>query len=369
MCMSFSCSIMNYFLDLGIIPTIITFVCGLITLGLYIVFKITNNYDQLSLIVCAFLSFVFFPTMWLVSVGSYSSIPYYMITNAGIIALLLSGLKRKITFILFAFVVGALMVIEYHRPELAEVYDSQFIRYVDLSFGLFTCLFSVVILISVLIDSYVEELNKSKKYLAALEEKNKEIEAKNRMLTKSNEEYMKAKEEAERLNRLLNEEKQKLQELSITDYLTGAFNRRFITSCLSEEIEACHNSNKNLTIAMIDIDNFKSINDTYGHVFGDYVLKRIVSTIISNLRQTDIVGRYGGDEFLVIMRNTNMEEGYSIMERIRQKILELEWEDYLVITISGGIIEVGDSEINSTLKNVDKLLYRAKQRSKNLIVK
>ena len=56
------------------------------------------------------------------------------------------------------------------------------------------------------------------------------------------------------------------------------------------------------------------------------------------MRQTDIVGRYGGDEFLVIMRNTNMEEGYSIMERIRQKILELEWEDELVITISGGII-------------------------------
>ncbi|NLY76472.1 MAG: GGDEF domain-containing protein [Tissierellia bacterium] len=77
------------------------------------------------------------------------------------------------------------------------------------------------------------------------------------------------------MNKLLYEEKQKLQELSITDDLTGAYNKRYITSCLSEEIATYHKKHKKLTVAMIDIDNFKSINDTYGHLYGDYILKRV----------------------------------------------------------------------------------------------
>jgi diguanylate cyclase (GGDEF)-like protein len=307
--------------------------------------------------------------MWLVTGGTYASVPYYMIINAGIIALLLIGLQRKIIFFLFALVVGVLMVNEYRTSDLVIGYNSELVRYIDLSFGLFVCLFSIVVLIAVLIDSYMDELQKSKQYLAALEEKNKEIEAKNRMLERSNAEFIEAKEKEAKLNRLLYEEKQKLQKLSITDYLTGAFNKRFISSCLSEEIEASHKNQKKLTVAMVDIDNFKSINDTYGHLYGDYVLKRIVRTIKSNLRQNDIVGRYGGDEFLIILRDTGREEGYAMVERVRQKILELEWESGLVVTISGGVIEVGSDELTALLKKVDQLLYSAKNKSKNLIEK
>jgi hypothetical protein len=242
--MSFSCSLMNYFLGLGTVATLITIACGVITVGLYIVFKITRNYEKLSLIVVILLSFVFFPTMWLVTGGTYASVPYYMIINAGIIALLLIGLQRKIIFFLFALVVGVLMVNEYRTSDLVIGYNSELVRYIDLSFGLFVCLFSIVVLIAVLIDSYMDELQKSKQYLAALEEKNKEIEAKNRMLERSNAEFIEAKEKEAKLNRLLYEEKQKLQKLSITDYLTGAFNKRFISSCLSEEIEASHKNQK-----------------------------------------------------------------------------------------------------------------------------
>lgn len=285
-----------------------------------------------------------------------------MIINASIIALLLVGLQRKIILSLFALVIGILMVMEYKRPSIVVSYDSQLIRYIDLSLGLYICLFSITVLIAVLIDSYMKEFQKSEKYLATLEEKKAEIEAKNRMLEK-------AKEEAEQLNKLLYEEKQKLQELSITDDLTGAYNKRYITSCLSEEIATYHKKHKKLTVAMIDVDNFKSINDTYGHLYGDYILKRVVNTIRSNLRQDDIVGRFGGDEFFIILRDTSREEGYIMMERIRKKIQEIKWESDLVVTISGGVLEVECEELASILKRVDQLLYKAKHKSKNLIEK
>jgi diguanylate cyclase (GGDEF)-like protein len=218
-----------------------------------------------------------------------------MIVNAGIIALLLMGKKRKTVFFLFTLVVAALMIIEYKRPDVIIGYESELVRYIDFSFGLFVCLFSIAVLIAVLIDSYMKELEKSKQYLAALEVKNKEIEEKNRML----------------------------EMLSKTDYLTGAFNNRFITSCLMEEMEESSKNQTKLTVAMIDIDNFKVINDTYGHIYGDYVLKRVASTLKSNLRKNDVLGRYGGDEFFIILRDTSKEEGYELMEHIRRKILEL----------------------------------------------
>jgi len=124
---------------------------------------------------------------------------------------------------------------------------------------------------------------------------------------------------------------------------------------------------KKLTVAMVDIDNFKIINDTYGHLFGNYVIKRVASTIKSHLKQNGIVGRYGGDEFFIILRDTGMEEGYAIMENIRQKVQEIEWESDLVVTISGGLAEVGSDDLISLLKKVDQLLYRAKNKSKNMI--
>ncbi|NLM45649.1 MAG: diguanylate cyclase [Firmicutes bacterium] len=338
----FSRSLINYLLDLGIVDILLPFTCGVIIVGLYIAFNITKNYELLSLIFVIFLSFAFLPTMWLVAGGTYTSIPFYIIINAAIIVLLLNGLRRKIIVFLFALVVGALLVVEYQLPSMVEGYDSVLARYIDLAFSLFVCMFSIAVLMTVLIDSHMDELQKSKQYLTSLEE----------------------------LNKLLNDEKQKLKKLSITDYLTGAFNRRYITFCLNEEIRASRNRRKKLTVAMVDIDNFKTINDTYGHSYGDFVLRRVVSTIKKNVRQNDIVGRYGGDEFLIIMRNTSREEGYAIVERIRQKIQEIGWEkEHLVVTISGGVIEVGSEELTGLLKQVDELLYSAKHKSKNFIEK
>jgi hypothetical protein len=161
-CMSFSCSLINYFLGFGTVAILLSFACGVITIGLYMIFKISKNYKLLSLIVAIFLSFVFFPSMWLVTGGTYTSIPFYIITNAAIIALLLDGLQRKIIVSLFILVVAALLVIEYRMPDIVAGYDSVLVRYIDLAFGLFVCLCAIAVLIAVLMDSYMDELQISR---------------------------------------------------------------------------------------------------------------------------------------------------------------------------------------------------------------
>lgn len=120
--MSFSASLINYFLGMGTAVVLITFICGVVTVGLYIVFKTSGNYNLLALLVTILLSFVFFPIMWFANGGTNGGIPYYIIINAGIIALLLVGLQRKIIFFLFALVVGVLIVVEYQRPDLVVAY-------------------------------------------------------------------------------------------------------------------------------------------------------------------------------------------------------------------------------------------------------
>lgn len=368
-CMSFTACIMNYVLGLGATTVIVTFGCGVISVGLYLMSIIGRQYALPALVTVIILSFIFFPVMWIINAGTYGSIPYYMIINAGIIAVLLGGSKRAIVLALFAGVVGALIAVEYRRPDFITGYDSMLTRYLDTAFGFFVCLLANAVFFAVLVDSYAHERQRAEQYFATLKEQNKEIEAKNRMLEKSNAELKEAKEKADELNCLLYEEKQKLQKLSITDGLTGLFNKRFINTRLNEEIEISQQSRRKLAVALIDIDDFKSINDTYGHLFGDYVLKRISGTIVNNLRQNDVVGRYGGEEFLIMLPDTGREEGYAIVDRIRRKVLELQWEHKLQVTISGGVTELGNNQMTDLLKQADRLLYRAKFKGKNRIEK
>lgn len=344
--MSFSCALMKCFMGEDKAAALASFACGVITVGLYIAFRVSRNYNLLSLIGVIFSSFVFFPVMWLMTGGTFGGIPYYLIVNAGIIALLLTGQRRRIIFGLFAAAVGVLLHIEYKFPDLAAVYKSPLDRQINYSFGLFVCLISAAVLIAALADGYAKELEKSRR---------------------SNAELIQVKEEAERLNRLLSEEKQKLHLISITDFLTGTYNRRFIMSYLNDEIEASREKKRKLTLALIDIDDFKTVNDTYGHVYGDYVIERISRTIKSNLRQNDIVGRYGGDEFLIILPNTGIKEGCAVIERVRRKVAELEWEKDFSVTISGGLMEVEDDKTTGLLIMLDRLLYSAKHKGKNLI--
>lgn len=155
------------------------------------------------------------------------------------------------------------------------------------------------------------------------------------------------------------------------DGLTTIHSRRKILELLAAELELFMNDNIFFAIVMIDIDNFKLVNDDYGHIAGDEVLKNTAARINGAIRKVDIVGRYGGEEFIVLLPGTDIDTAKTICERIRVGIAEnlVKCEDSLIsVTISQGvtIVRQGDS-VDSAIKRADELMYQSKQKGRNCV--
>jgi diguanylate cyclase (GGDEF)-like protein len=164
-------------------------------------------------------------------------------------------------------------------------------------------------------------------------------------------------------------EKKRLEEITITDELTQIYNRRYLFNRLPEEINRSIRYHNPLSVAMIDIDFFKKINDIFGHQKGDEVLHGIAQKSVKLLRKIDIVGRYGGEEFLVIMPETSQSNAYSVIKRVLREIEKLKWKpDALKTTISAGLTQYKENEsMDDFLKRSDELLYKAKNNGRNRI--
>lgn len=159
-----------------------------------------------------------------------------------------------------------------------------------------------------------------------------------------------------------------LEKMAITDSMTGLYNHRTIIEILKKEITGARRYSQPLSILMIDIDHFKMVNDTYGHPYGDKVLIQISSIIKELLRDSDSAGRYGGEEFLVILPRADLKNAGITAERIRSKIEDLEWDaDKLRVTISGGLATLESQNSTSLIKQADNCLYQAKHNGRNQI--
>lgn len=160
---------------------------------------------------------------------------------------------------------------------------------------------------------------------------------------------------------------ERFYKLSITDSLTGIYNRRFTSEMLEYTIELCKRTDKTFSLIMIDIDNFKDINDNYGHNLGDNVLKELAITIKSRLRKADIFGRWGGEEFLIILPETNLLNACYLAEELRSKIENIKI-DNIELTASLGVSEFHhDDDLDTIVKRVDDLMYLAKELGKNRV--
>lgn len=152
---------------------------------------------------------------------------------------------------------------------------------------------------------------------------------------------------------------------SVKDSLTGTFSRAYMVEHLHMEMEASRRSGTPLSIAMVDVDDFKRVNDRFGHIFGDNLLVSLVKTIQMNVRAKDTICRYGGDEFVIIMSNTDGQQAQNLVERIRQAVNGLDLQVSIgLVTFTGG--DEGPFEV---LRRVDERLYAAKKEGKNRVVK
>ena len=173
--------------------------------------------------------------------------------------------------------------------------------------------------------------------------------------------------EQKKMEELLKKQNQQLLELSLTDPLTGLFNRRALFDKLDYELKRAARIKNYLCLLMLDIDYFKKINDTYGHLIGDEILKGIAEALRNNVRDTDIVGRYGGEEFLIVLPDCALSDGINVAEKIRHTIMGSEFVQNIKITISGGIVEYGNENIEDFINSADLYLYQAKQKGRNRI--
>jgi two-component system cell cycle response regulator len=175
--------------------------------------------------------------------------------------------------------------------------------------------------------------------------------------------------------RIINLE-QRIMHLANTDYLTGVLNRRAFMERMEGEINRSVRNKKEISIILMDIDHFKKVNDKFGHQVGDLVLQKFTERVLMASRSYDFVGRYGGEEFIVGLPETNMEQSLLIAERMRQNIEEMQLtfpdnpQVALRITASFGITSCvieSFEKIDSVIKLADDALYRAKTEGRNRV--
>lgn len=167
---------------------------------------------------------------------------------------------------------------------------------------------------------------------------------------------------------------EKLYYLSTTDELTGLYNRRYFIRIAEDELERAKRYQKYFSIIMMDIDHFKTINDTYGHSAGDKVLKSLGLLLLNRLRKNDTTARLGGEEFGVILPETNLDQAYIAAEQIRNKVVSspVEYEGQEInYNLSAGVASYSSStnSLEDILREADRALYQAKEKGRNMSVK
>lgn len=163
-----------------------------------------------------------------------------------------------------------------------------------------------------------------------------------------------------------------LENLSQEDYLTGVYNRRHLEQTAAKDFSLSRRHDFPVSIMIMDLDHFKQINDTHGHLVGDQVLIELTQCVYEIIRQTDIFGRYGGEEFVLFMPHTALEDALMLAERIRQAVADRQFESEtspLNVTVSLGVAAMTPktNTLEDLILNADLALYRAKEQGRNRV--
>lgn len=166
---------------------------------------------------------------------------------------------------------------------------------------------------------------------------------------------------------------EELQKVGLEDPLTGINNRRYLDTCLNQKVKESLRDKQPFSFLLIDIDFFKKVNDTYGHLAGDLVLKKLAETLQNRVRESDVLARYGGEEFAVVLKDTDSEQAKNIAEKFRKRIegLVVDYEGKKIkITISVGVLTFSKENNNvlNIVNGADRALYQAKEDGRNRVV-
>lgn len=173
----------------------------------------------------------------------------------------------------------------------------------------------------------------------------------------------KVEERTEELNKMV----KRLEDEAITDALTGLLNRRGAEDLIQKSVSRCRRTKTTASFIIVDLDHFKKINDTYGHASGDLVLSAVATALSSNVRAADITSRWGGEEMLICLPDTNLSGALFVAEKLRKKIEGLRFDGDIRVTASFGCSELGAEELNHVLARADMNLYIAKARGRNCV--
>jgi diguanylate cyclase (GGDEF)-like protein len=182
--------------------------------------------------------------------------------------------------------------------------------------------------------------------------------------------------EKEVMNRTseLRRAKDQLEELSITDGLTGLYNYRHLIHSLEAEIMRSKRYQRTLSLLLMDIDYFKNLNDTYGHLCGDYVIKTVGKLVKNNVRGTDVAARYGGDELAIMLIETDARHALEVAEKLKKEIEghTFQWQqNQLSVNLSIGVATApasGIQAVSDLVQAADQALYQAKRAGRNTVV-
>ncbi len=174
--------------------------------------------------------------------------------------------------------------------------------------------------------------------------------------------------ELQRSNEALSAAQVELEHMAMTDNLTGLYNRNKMDELIDGEYRRAVRYESPFSLILMDVDHFKEVNDTYGHLVGDRVLIDCAAQLRDSLRKSDSVGRWGGEEFLVLAPNTGRDGALALAESMRQKVASYRYREEENITVSLGVAEYRSGEnIFDTVRRADEALYRAKAGGRNRV--
>ena len=317
----------NSALNLGMI-TIVIPATNIVLNTIYIIYAVkTKKWFIPAVLVASFATFILFPFLWFSTGGATGSTMPYLLMAGFIVVIMFQGKIRTLILVATPVVFSIFIFLEMLYPDICIPYPSRQAHYIDLIIGLVTSFLATMTMAVIVLSR-----------------------------------YRKAELESKELVR-------QLGELSVIDPLTEVYNRRMLTSSLQEEMRKCYENGEALTICLLDIDHFKQVNDVYGHLCGDEVLVTLARILKESVSECDMVGRYGGEEFFILLKGQPLDRALKTIEKLHKAIPEHDWQDVCTITISCGVSEYAHGmSYSDFLRTADHCLYKAKEAGRNQIV-